>query len=116
MAISDCASHHISDPLWHMRTSVHVYHAFPGARAYPRARARLCVWRLPLARLLIEPVTALYSTLLLALVVAVELLAAAGNGVYLPCLSPPSSQLRNKAKRALQHELQISALVRALLL
>ena len=162
MAISDCASHHISDPLWHMRTSVHVYHAFPGARAYPRARARLCVWRLPLARLLIEPVTALYSTLLLALVVAggctrvnagcsrsrvpgptrhprararlcvwrlplarlliepvtalyltpllalvvaAELLAAAGNGVYLPCLSPPSSQLRNKAKRALQHEL-----------
>ena len=91
-------------------------HAFPGARAYPRARARLCVWRLPLARLLIEPVTALYSTLLLALVVAVELLAAAGNGVYLPCLSPPSSQLRNKAKRALQHELQISALARALLL
>ena len=51
MAISDCASHHISDPLWHMRTSVHVYHAFPGARAYPRARARLCVWRLPLAPL-----------------------------------------------------------------
>ena len=96
--------------------AVHVYHAFPDARAYPRARARLCVWRLPLARLLIEPVTALYSTLLLALVVAVELLVAAGNGVYLPCLSPPSSQLRNKAKRALQHELQISALVRALLL
>ena len=84
--------------------AVHVYHASPVARAYPRARARLCVWRLPLARLLIEPVTALYSTLLLALVVAVELLVAAGNGVYLPCLSPPSSQLRNKAKRALQHE------------
>ena len=41
-------------------------HAFPGARAYPRARARLCVWRLPLARLLIEPVTALYSTVYVA--------------------------------------------------
>ena len=51
-------------------------------RAYPRARARLCVWRLPPARLLLEPVTALYSTLLLALVVAVELLVAAGNGVW----------------------------------
>ena len=107
---------HISDPHIPMRTLYACVYCVPGCPRYPHPLTRLCVWRLPPARLLIEPVTALYSTLLLALVVAVELLVAAGNGVYLPCLSPPSSQLRNKAKRALQHELQISALVRALLL
>ena len=96
-----------------MRTrGTHAYHAFPAARAtrtpspayacggcYQRVSSQTRVY----PALWVYP--AVLSTLLLALVVAVELLVAAGNGVYLPCLSPPSSQLRNKAKRALQHEL-----------
>ena len=48
---------HISDPHFHMRNRVaHAYHAFPAARArYPHPLTRLCVWRLPPARLLVDP-------------------------------------------------------------